>query len=79
MRSGSGTLRVDTKRKLAHIFHRAFEQTMACSFAARPALSSADGRVRFDLADDLRKAWTNPLRAPLRVGVSSALGGLKLS
>ena len=26
------------------------------------------------------KAWTiNPLRAPLRVGVSSALGGLKFS
>ena len=25
----SGTLRVDTKRKLAHVFHRAFEQTMA--------------------------------------------------
>ena len=34
----SGTLRVDTKRKLAHIFHRAFEQTMASHAQLPPDL-----------------------------------------
>ena len=32
----SGTLRVDTKRKLVHMFYRAFEQTMASHAQLHP-------------------------------------------
>ena len=42
----SGTLRVDTKRKLAHIFHRAFRQKMA-SHARLPP----DPRFRRQILD----------------------------